>query len=159
MNASTADQMAVLCTGLRHQDKEHRARCVCEIAKSGSLAIPELILLLRDADWRVRYRAAEALGMIHDEGAVPDLITACSDEKDHVRYMAAKALGFIRSPKAVPVLIQLLTDEHRYTRGIASEGLASIGDIAGKCGIESALEHETDPGIRDRMMKSLNAMI
>jgi len=159
MHTSTADQMAVLCTGLRHPDKEHRARCVHEIAKSGNIATPELIFLLRDTDWKVRYRAAEALGMIHGEDAVPDLITACSDEKDHVRYMAAKALGQIRATDAVPVLIQLLTDEHPYSRGIASEGLASIGDIRGKCGIESALEHETDPGIRDRMMKSLNTLI
>jgi HEAT repeat protein len=158
MNIQSTDQMADLFAGLRDPVKEKRAGCVRDIIRHGDPAVSPLILLLRDPDWRIRYRAAEALGLMHAKQAVPYLIETCSDEKDHVRYMAAKSLGLLRAADAVPVLIGLLTDDHSYSRGIAAEALGLIGDIQGRAGIESAAQNEQDPAIRDRMQKSLAAL-
>lgn len=158
MDISLNDQIGILISGLRSQDKEHRAICTNKIVQLGSDAVPFLIQLLQDDDWKVRYRASEALGMIKSDDAVPCLIMTCSDEKDHVRYMAAKSLGLIRTPDAVPVLISLLEDDHPYTRGISSESLAAIQDPRGTQPLETAFEREIDPVVRGRISQSLMQM-
>ncbi len=158
MNSVHSDHIASLFNGLRDPDKEKRASSVQEIVREGDVAVPELTALLKDEDWKVRYRAAEALGMIRAVSAVPELITACSDIKDHVRYMAAKALGLIKAREGVPVLISLLSDEHPYSRGIAAEGISSIGDQTARQELIAALSKESDPGIRERIEKSLNSL-
>lgn len=158
MNVSETDKMAVLVAGLYNPDKEYRATCVQKIAQQGAVASGHLIPLLKDSDWKVRYRAAEALGMIKAGDAVPDLMALCADEKDHVRYMAAKSLGSIRDPCAAPVLISLLTDHHPYTRGVAATGIAAIGGPIGKSEIRSALIKETDPGAREKMESGLHTL-
>ena len=157
MHPPNPDALLLLISGLRNPKKEFRAECITKIILYEGEAVAVLIPLLHDTDWRVRYRAAEALGLIDDARSVPDLIETCSDEKDHVRYMAAKSLGILRTSDAVPVLTSLLTDDHPYTRGIAAEGLAAIGDIIGKSEIQSALERESDPAIKERMIRSLKS--
>jgi HEAT repeat protein len=129
-----------------------------KIADGGETGATKLIPLLKDHDWKVRYRAAEACGIMRAEKTVPFLITACHDEKDHVRYMAAKSLGLVKNSDAVPVLIELLTDEHLYTRGIASEGLATIQDPRAVLPLENAIQSETDPNVRLRMEKCLTLL-
>ncbi|PKL60733.1 MAG: PBS lyase [Methanomicrobiales archaeon HGW-Methanomicrobiales-4] len=158
MDNSVLDQMAILISGFRSQEKDDRATCMQKIVQYGSEAVPLLTHQLLDQDWKVRYRAAESLGMIKSDDAVPALIMICSDKKDHVRYMAAKALGLIKSPDAVPVLIQLLSDEHLYTRGISSEALAAIRDHRGKKALEMALVREEDPTVQERISQSLILM-
>jgi HEAT repeat protein len=155
MTVSESEQMDILISGFSSQEKEYRATCVKNLIPYGSKAVPTLIQKLHDPDWKVRYRAAEALGMIRDARAIPALITSCSDEKDHVRYMAAKGLGLIRNTDGVPVLIRLLSDGHSYTRGIASEALAFIQDPRAKLPLTTALARETDPAVRDRICHSL----
>lgn len=157
MHSPNPDALLLLISGLRNPKKEFRAECITQIIQYKGEAVPVLIPLLHDTDWRVRYRAAEALGLIDDTKSVPSLIETCSDEKDHVRYMAAKSLGLLRTSAAVSVLISLLTDNHPYTRGIAAEGLAAIGDIIGKSKIQSALQRESDPAIKERMIQSLKS--
>ena len=155
MLSSKEEQMLILIEGLRNPDKEHRARCTNDIAEYGATAVPILIPFLQDEDWIVRYRVAEALGMIQIKEGVHPLISACDDPKDHVRYMAAKSLGKIRDPDAVPVLIQLLNDTHPYTRGISSDNLATMKDYRAKIPLEKALNRETNPEIKERIRKNL----
>jgi len=158
MSSNSTDQMAVLIQDLHHPEKEQRAATVQKIIQYGEEAIEPLVKLLKDPDWRIRYRAAETLGLLRADIAVQELILTCDDEKDHVRYMAAKALGMIRNTKAVPVLIHLLSDEHQYTRGIAATGLAAIGEHAAVREIESALTHEPDQAVREKMIQSLKTL-
>jgi HEAT repeat protein len=77
-------------------------------------------------DWKIRYRAAEALGMIPGKSAVPALVNALEDEKDHVRYMAAKSLGKRRDGRAVAPLTACLKDENEYVRNAAAKALLMI---------------------------------
>jgi HEAT repeat protein len=158
MSINAVDQIADLITGFYHPDKEYRAESVQKIVQYGEEATPVLVNLLNHPDWKVRYRAAETLGVMRSKVTVLDLIPLCKDKKDHVRYMAAKALGNIRDARAVPILVHLLTDDHSYTRGIAATGLAVIGNTDGKSAIESALLLETDPSVREKMIQSLKVL-
>lgn len=157
-NASTGE-LASLVAGLRNPDKSYRAGCIPKIVSFGDAAIGILLPLLQDDDWKVRYRAAEALGMIPGTHAVPGLINACRDEKDHVRYMAAKSLGRLKASDAGSTLIQLLTDEHSYTRGIAAQGLGMIRVPEAQKAIETAMKNEQDQEIREKMMAILSQLL
>lgn len=111
---------------LHDPEKAVRFQAMCALVGIGKPASRRLIELLRDPDWKIRYRAAEALGMIEDKRAVGPLIGLLSDEKDHVRYMAAKSLGMLKDPAAVEPLKRCLTDENPYVRRIGGEALAII---------------------------------
>lgn len=150
--------MAVLIKGFLSPDKECRADTVQKIAIYGDEAVKPLLALLNDSDWKIRYRAAETLGIIRSHEPVQELIQTCNDEKDHVRYMAAKSLGIIKDTRAVETLIRLLDDEHQYTRGIAAVGLAAIGDTTAKREIEAALGRETDQTVKVKMIQSLKTL-
>ncbi|MCQ8894323.1 MAG: HEAT repeat domain-containing protein [Methanolinea sp.] len=122
----------IFLSALRDPDKETRAQATAALAALGDDVVPSLVVLLSDTDWKVRYRAAEALGEIRSSKSVQALIGALSDEKDHVRYMAAKALGEIGDRGAVPALIGTLGDENPFVRKAAVLSLGKIGDNSGK---------------------------
>jgi HEAT repeat protein len=114
---------------LSNPDKEQRADATAALVAYGEKSLPALLNVLAHADWRVRYRAAEALGQIGsmpDIDIVPSLIALTDDEKDHVRYMAAKGLVQIRDPRARAVFQKLMHDDHSYTRSMAEEGLKNL---------------------------------
>ncbi|MDR2854739.1 MAG: HEAT repeat domain-containing protein [Methanomicrobiales archaeon] len=109
-------------------DKEQRAKATDALVAYGETSVPALLAVLMHADWKVRYRAAEALGQIGSTGycradIVPSLVALSDDEKDHVRYMAAKGLLQIEDPRARDVFQKLRDDSHSYTRAMAEKGL------------------------------------
>jgi len=59
------------------------------------LGMPSLISALKDEDWRVRWKAAAALGELKDPRAVEPLISALKDEVYMLRFWAAVALNKI----------------------------------------------------------------
>jgi HEAT repeat protein len=114
---------------LSDPDKEQRADATAALVAYGEKSLPALLNVLTDTDWKVRYRAAEALGQIgsmQDVDIVPSLITLTDDEKDHVRYMAAKGLVQIRDPRARDAFQKLMHDDHPYTSSMAEKGLAVL---------------------------------
>jgi HEAT repeat protein len=111
---------------MRDPEKAVRSQVSLALAEIGEPAVEPLIPLLHDPDWKVRYRAAEVLGMIKSSESVPYLIAALSDEKDHVRYMAAKSLGLISDPAALEPLKNSQDDENPYVRQRVIASLTSI---------------------------------
>ncbi len=123
----------ILVKALSDRDKGVRAQAAKALGELGKPAVPRLTMLNNHADWRVRYRAAEALGMIPETDSISALILLLGDEKDHVRYMAAKSLGKLRAMEAVEPLIRSLKDENEFVRKVAAESLGAIGgDFAKK---------------------------
>jgi len=117
---------------LSDSDKEQRADATAALVAYGEKSILALLNALTHADWKVRYRAAEALGQIGsmpglDADIVPSLIALTDDEKDHVRYMAAKGLVQIGDPRACDAFQKLMHDDHSYTRSMAEEGINNLG--------------------------------
>jgi len=54
-------------------------------------AIEPLISLLKDSDWRVRFKAVWALGQLGDVGVLPFLLPLSNDESETVRDSVLQA--------------------------------------------------------------------
>jgi HEAT repeat protein len=65
-------------------------------------AMPYLCTALRNEDWWVRWRAAEAMGIIGDVRAVEALCHATNDDRIEVRLAADEALTRIGSSTPLP---------------------------------------------------------
>ncbi len=120
------EYIPTLISAMRDPEKAVRGQAVQSLARIGKPAGRYVLPLLHDKDWRVRYRAAEALGLIGDPGAVNPLILTLPDERDHVRYMAAKSLGLIRDPSAREPLEKCLADDNPFVRSMAASALGGL---------------------------------
>jgi len=90
-------------------------------------SLPDLAVLVRDGDPRVRRRAALAIGRVKSKAGVTLLVAALPDTDPDVRAMAAFALGLIGERSAEPALAPLLTDSSPRVRARAAEALGLIG--------------------------------
>jgi cyclophilin family peptidyl-prolyl cis-trans isomerase/HEAT repeat protein len=95
--------------------------------------VPDLVLMLQDAEGRVRRRAALAVGRVGLVEGVEPLGRLLGDPDPDVRQMAAFALGILGSRTAVPVLAAALADTAPLVQGRAAEalGLLDARDQAG----------------------------
>jgi cyclophilin family peptidyl-prolyl cis-trans isomerase/HEAT repeat protein len=91
----------------------------------------DLATLLRDAEARVRRRAALAVGRVGLPDGVVPLTTTLADPDPEVRAMAAFALGLIGGTTVVEPLTGALADESPHVRGRAAQALGLAGrDVA-----------------------------
>jgi HEAT repeat protein len=112
-------------------------------------AVPCLLVLLDDEDWRVRTASARALGKIGDRRAAEPLIDALQgDVQADVRITAAKALGRLKDPRAVEPLINALNDKAHYVRENAVNALDEIADPRALEALEAAAEHDDNATVR-----------
>jgi HEAT repeat protein len=145
-----------LLAGLSDPDKAVRAEAMHGLAAIGRPAVPACIALLQDGDWKVRYRAAEALGLIGDGEAYAPLTAALGDGKDHVRYMAAKGLGLLGDPRAVTRLGAMQRDENEFVRRSAAGSLGKIGGEEAIGMLRAALRDEATEGVRAAIHAALH---
>lgn len=96
-------------------------------AASPAPPAPDLTLLVRDGEPRIRRRAALAIGRVKLAEGIAPLVTTLADTDPDVRAMAAFALGLIGDPTAEAALLPLLEDPMPVVRGRAAEALGSIG--------------------------------
>lgn len=82
---------------------------------------------LKHRDYKIRKKAAEALGEMKAKEAVDALIKTLKDENSEVRRAAARALGRIGDEKAVKPLVEALKDESLDVRFEAANALKEIG--------------------------------
>lgn len=136
-------------SAIRDRDKRVRAQAAAALSALGEDALEDLILLLNDEEWSVRYRAAEALGKIPSSRGADHLIRALTDGKDHVRYMAVKSLGALEERDAVPGIIQKLSDENECVRRMAVTTLGNIGGEDALPALVHALKVESSESVRD----------
>lgn len=88
--------------------------------------VEEWIAILEDDDWKVRQRAAEALGQMKDSYALEPLTARLQDEVPEVRAQAAAALGALGDQYSVEPLIAALGDRVPSVRRQAATALAKI---------------------------------
>jgi len=93
------------------------------------IAVDPLIVILRkDKDRNVRWRAEDALVNI-GAPAVEPLIKMLSDDSWRVRRRAVRTLGKIRDPRAIDALVvSMKTDEDCYVRKSAAGAIGEIKD-------------------------------
>jgi len=153
---SNEQDLQTLLSRLSDPDKAVRAEAMHGLAAIGRPAVPACIALLQDGDWKVRYRAAEALGLIGDGEAYAPLTAALGDEKDHVRYMAAKGLGLLGDPRAVTRLGAMQRDENEFVRRSAAGSLGKIGGEEAIGMLRAALRDEAVEGVRAAILAALH---
>jgi cyclophilin family peptidyl-prolyl cis-trans isomerase/HEAT repeat protein len=87
---------------------------------------PDLVVLVRDPEARIRRRAALAIGRVRLNAGVQPLVATLADADPDVRAMAAFALGILGDPSAEAPLVQLLGDPTPLVRGRAAEALGQL---------------------------------
>jgi cyclophilin family peptidyl-prolyl cis-trans isomerase len=109
---------------------------------------PDLTVLARDADARIRRRAALAIGRVRLKDGTKPLVATLADADQDVRAMAAFALGLIGDESAEAPLLQLLADPIPLVRGRAAEALGQIGAKASADAIGKMVsEYAGAPGV------------
>ncbi|MEP6918984.1 MAG: HEAT repeat domain-containing protein, partial [Acidobacteriota bacterium] len=88
--------------------------------------VPDLAVLVTDAEPRLRRRAAMAIGRVGLAEGIKPLTTTLADADPEVREIAAFALGLIGDASAAPPLLAALTDSSPIVRGRAAEALGQI---------------------------------
>lgn len=126
------DERAVpsLLKAMSDEDNDVKWKAVVALGKMKGAAVGPLIEAFGNDDWRIRGRAAEALGNIGDTQALETLINAFvgrnKDRNKYVRGRVAEALGKIGDERVVKPLIQAKDDEYIYVRTKAEEALKKI---------------------------------
>jgi cyclophilin family peptidyl-prolyl cis-trans isomerase/HEAT repeat protein len=88
---------------------------------------PDLAVLVRDADARIRRRAALAIGRVKSKAGIALLTPVLADSDPDVRATAAFGLGVIGDASAETALTPVLADAMPIVRGRAAEALGLIG--------------------------------
>jgi HEAT repeat protein/beta-lactamase regulating signal transducer with metallopeptidase domain len=114
---------------------------------TNNIAVPALIIALKDSDVEVRRAAVNSLSNLDDPRAVPGLIDALKDVDAEVRAGAARALGSFEDKRAVPGLVALLKDGNKDVRASALSALHSMPESVPDEAILGAI-NDGDPDVR-----------
>lgn len=131
-------------------DFTERNRAVTEIAKTDTLAVPELLKAIQKKRWSGRGLAAKALGHLGAVEAIPHLLTLLNDKESWARADAATALGLLETEavEAVPQLIKKLDDNSWRVVVAATEALGSIQSSDAVKVLSDKLQNSDDRLIR-----------
>ena len=94
-----------------------------------SVKVLKRLLTDESESYRVRWRAARALGETSDQSAVDVLSEALNDKNQVVRWEAVGALGKIGGPIAIKNLIKSLNDESYYVCRKAAKLLIELDRV------------------------------
>jgi len=90
-------------------------------------AIPMIAPLLRDGEFEVRWRAAEALGRLNARSEIPGLLRLLQAEDESDRSSAIGALIALKAGDAATHLVPLLEDPEPYVRSACVTALGVLG--------------------------------
>jgi HEAT repeat protein len=129
---------------LGDDDASAREKAILALEKSVDKRVTQpLFAMLRDADLRVRRRAARALKALGESDDV-SLIAMLRDEDRKTRRDAALALARIGGKLSLDSLIIALHDERRYVRETALEALAKLGNPAVETLANALVSHDPE---------------
>jgi HEAT repeat protein len=99
-----------LMSALRSTNGMRRQSARRELVAIGAPSVPFLVGALLDADFRVRWEAAKALGTIADPRSGPGLVRGLRDDCIEVQWLAAEGLIALGKHAIVPLLKALRED-------------------------------------------------
>jgi HEAT repeat protein/cyclophilin family peptidyl-prolyl cis-trans isomerase len=108
---------------------------------------PDLLLLLKDDEPRIRRRAALAVGRTRLPAGAKPLTALLSDTDPEVRQMAAFAIGLIGDAGVADALVAALGDADPSVQGRAAEGLGLIGYKASADSIAAMMAAHVKSGV------------
>ena len=98
-----------------------------DLIRKKKAAVPHLLDLLDDADYRIKIGAIKGLGEIKSLKSLPRLAPLIRSTEIEVRSAVVEALGRIGNPKILPVLVFALGDSSAYVRIEAVWALEKLG--------------------------------
>jgi HEAT repeat protein len=143
---------------LAHNSLANRA--AVSLIQIGKPAIPNVLKLLKDKDWVMRYHAALILGGMEGNaaGAVPQLTASLSDRDPDVRAEIAWALGKIgpNAKPALPLLNKRMRDKAPLVQVRAAVAIRQIDRKDSKAlGVLVALLKHADADVRSKAVIGL----
>ncbi len=115
-------------SGLNDERAEVRQITVASVAGTRAKGVEEAVLpLLKDADPRVRFEAAKALGVSGTKAAIPNLAEALQDKDVMVRTAVTDSLASLGAEEAFEPLTKALHDSDWHVRATAALALAKLG--------------------------------
>lgn len=79
-------------------------------------SVPHIIKLLRDKDFRIRWRTIDALGLLGAKESIPEIIKLLQDENEYVRKTAVSSLGRLGAKETILEITKLLKDGDAMVR-------------------------------------------
>ncbi|MCP4650178.1 MAG: HEAT repeat domain-containing protein [PVC group bacterium] len=151
-------QLKKISEKLKDVDWRVRESAIQDLIYMEQYGIEMLLRILRKSNYsNLRWKAAEALGVLRADKAVEALIQSmCNDSEETVCSKAAKALSDI-GEKAVPVLIDIIKTGDMEIRERTFVVLIKIGEPAATSLI-SMLTY-TDSDMRWRVIKALGEIM
>lgn len=132
---------------LESTDAEERREAAVDLGRSGREAVPLLLRTLRDADWRVRKTAVEALVAMGGQEVTQGLVQLLSAEDNAgARNSSIEALVRLGS-QSVDALLPLLSVKDPDVRKFAVDVLGDIGDSRALSHLIGGLR-DTDENVR-----------
>jgi HEAT repeat protein len=114
--------------GLGDVNTEARIAAARALGTSPDARVVEpLIAALRDRDWRVQWRAADALAAF-GEIAIEPLASLLTYKEREIRRSVGRALAGIEDDKVADILASALQDERPWVREAAADSLVKLGD-------------------------------
>lgn len=137
---------------LRSSDLDTRQQAAWDLYTLGedkieevNLAIPALIVAMKDADWAVRKMSILALGELQVTEEIPTIIEFLRyDIEPEVRAGAAEALGYMKAYQAIPDLIRALDDTASIVQQVTIWTLGTMKEKA-KTAVPKILEFLLKP--------------
>jgi len=113
-------------------DSDFHVRQAAEeaISQIENLALPDLILAIKDIYRAIHFKTAKMLDWIISIQLIRDLIPAVEFKYNHTRRRSVRKLSQINDVRVIPDLLIALKDSDRYVRDHATEALGLIGSPA-----------------------------
>ena len=132
--------------GGKYRSPDHYS--VRALIQIGSLAVPQLIKLLRHERKTVRQAAEEALEYMGPEAkdATMVLVERLTEKNWQLRWYAVRALGEIgpAAKRALPALKRVVKDSHFSVRAAAAIALGRIQGVEAESTLKEALNDENE---------------
>ncbi len=123
----------------------------------GSTLWPRLFELLRDEDWWVRERVADALISLAGSRMLGHLVKLLDDPLPTVRMFAVDVIGRLGEPKALGVLVRTAMDDGDWwVRERAMDAIAALGDERAAPYLARIIRQ--DPGMRIAALDALGRL-
>ena len=114
---------------LGSRDSKKLREAAFNLCRRGNAVVPRLIDEGHSEDWRVRFMAAQLLGIIKAERATPLLIKLTEDRTDQVAKQAVWALGELHALEARPNLLKCT--DHKSNK-VAQQAMRGLGAMRPK---------------------------
>ena len=163
LHPATPARMQLVIGLMKDKEEFIRERAACLLEKHGSngdslqLAVPALIVALKENSYALRKCAAAALGNAKDPRAAAALKPLLTDEDSELRLTAVEALGKTPGPEAFQSLLDTLKHSEPDMRASAADALGERKDRRAVAPLLAALPGE-DKDVRSAILRALIEM-